>query len=162
VHWAPVGEAYVTPVGPDCVGVALLGTGQASYAERLAAFPELAARLPAHPVDGIRAAGPLRQRVIRRVRGRVLLVGDAAGYVDALTGEGLAIGFACAQALVGRLVEGRAERYEHDYRALTRRYQLITTSLLAAAGRPALRARIVPLAERAPWLFASAVRQLAR
>ena len=32
--------------------------------------------------------------------GRVLLVGDAAGYVDALTGEGLAIGMAQAAAAV--------------------------------------------------------------
>ena len=32
--------------------------------------------------------------------GRVLLVGDAAGYVDALTGEGIAVSLACARALV--------------------------------------------------------------
>lgn len=36
-------------------------------------------------------AGPLRQRVRARVGERVLLVGDAAGYVDALTGEGIAV-----------------------------------------------------------------------
>jgi hypothetical protein len=33
-----------------------------------------------------RAASPLRQRVASRAAGRVLLVGDAAGYTDALTG----------------------------------------------------------------------------
>jgi flavin-dependent dehydrogenase len=35
------------------------------------------------------------------VAGRVLLVGDAAGYVDALTGEGIAVALACARALLG-------------------------------------------------------------
>ena len=36
-----------------------------------------------------RGAGPLRQPVTGRVKARFVLVGDAAGYVDAITGEGL-------------------------------------------------------------------------
>jgi flavin-dependent dehydrogenase len=161
VHWSAQSEAYVTPVGPDCVGVAVLGGGHAPFESRLAAFPSLRARLPSSPVDQVRAAGPLRQEVGARVAGRVLLVGDAAGYVDALTGEGLAIAFACAAALVRRVVEGDPTGYERDYRALTRRYRWITSTLLAASRPPALRRRIVPLAARAPWLFSAAVNQLA-
>ena len=53
-------------------------------------------------VTPVRGAGPLRQRGPRRVAGRVLLVGDAAGYVDALTGEGIRTGLACARAAVRR------------------------------------------------------------
>ena len=57
-------------------------------------------------------AGPLRQRAHRRVAGRVLLVGDAGGYVDALTGEGIALGLAQARAAVAAVVAGDPARYE--------------------------------------------------
>ena len=160
VHWAARCEAYMTPVGPDCVGVAVLGSDRAPLDRQLAAFAQLIERLPAAPVDRARGAGPLRQDVAGRVAGRVLLVGDAAGYVDALTGEGLALGFGCAQALVARLVAGNPAAYEGDYRRLSRRYRWITGTLLAAASRPALRKHLVPTAARAPALFRAAVRQL--
>jgi flavin-dependent dehydrogenase len=162
VHWSAAGEAYVTPVAPDCVGVAVLGGDRRPFAERLRDFPSLVDHLPARPAASVRGAGPLHQRARARVAGRVLLVGDSAGYVDALTGEGLSMAFACARAAVGRIVEGRPDRYEHDYRGITRRYRLITKALLSVAGQPLLRRGVVPLAERAPWLFAAAVNQLAR
>jgi flavin-dependent dehydrogenase len=162
VHWADDGEAYVTPVAPDCVGVALLGGRGGSFAERLLSFPSLAARLDGIEPGPVLAAGPMRQDVARRVHGRVLLVGDAAGYVDALTGEGLALAFGCARALVTRLTADDPAGYERDYRVLSRRYRLITSALLAAAGRPTLRRQIVPAAARLPWLFGAAVDQLAR
>ncbi|HET6877543.1 MAG TPA: NAD(P)/FAD-dependent oxidoreductase [Jatrophihabitans sp.] len=160
VHWNEHAEAYVTPVGPDCVGVALLSAHPAPYAETLASFPALTARLPQEPIDAPLGAGPFRQRVTRRVAGRVLLVGDAAGYVDALTGEGLAIAFACGAALVERLLEGRPRKYEADYRRITRRYRVITSALLWAAGQPQLRSRIVPAAAVHPELFGRAVAAL--
>jgi flavin-dependent dehydrogenase len=162
VHWAAAGEAYVTPVAPDCVGVAVLGGDRRPFAERLHDFPTLVDHLPAGPASSVRGAGPLHQRARARVAGRVLLVGDSAGYLDALTGEGLSMAFACARAAIERIVEERPGRYERDYRVITRRYRLITKALLGAAGQPLLRRGIVPLAERAPWLFAAAVNQLAR
>jgi flavin-dependent dehydrogenase len=91
----------------------------------------------------------------------VLLVGDAAGYVDALTGEGLAIGLAGAEAAVRAVLSGRPEEYERAWRGATRRYRLLTGALLAAAQRPALRRRIVPAAQRLPGVFAAAVDALA-
>jgi flavin-dependent dehydrogenase len=162
VHWSADAEAYVTPVGPDCVGVALLTDRPAPFADLLAAFPELVARLPATPVAPVRGAGPLHQRVTRAVAGRVLLVGDAAGYVDALTGEGLAISFASARALITRIAADDPDGYAGDLRAITRRYRWLTGVLLAAGRVPMLRRNLVPVAERAPWLFRAAVGQLAR
>lgn len=160
VHWSPTAEAYVTPVGPDCVGVAVLDSQSRSFDVKLAEFPDLAARLPAAPVAAPLGAGPLRQRVHRRVAGRVALVGDAAGYVDALTGEGLGIAFACAEALVRRLGVDRLAAYERDYRLITWRFQLLTEALVWAAGRPALRSRIAPTAAQHPALFHRAVAAL--
>ncbi len=92
VHWSAVGEAYVTPVSDGQVGVAVLTSVRAGFDELIGAFPALADRLAGHELTRVRGAGPLRQRTRGRMRGRVLLVGDAAGYVDALTGEGLTLG----------------------------------------------------------------------
>jgi flavin-dependent dehydrogenase len=161
VHWAADAEAYVTPVAQDCVGVALLTDRRAPFADLLAGFPELAARLPVAPTGAVRAAGPLRQRARRPVAGRVLLVGDAAGYVDALTGEGWAIALASARALVARTAADEPAAYAADHRRITRRYRWLTGGLLAAGRVPLLRRNLVPVAERAPWLFRAAVDQLA-
>lgn len=162
VHWATDTEAYVTPVAPDLVGVAVLTGGGAPYEAELRRFPQLCARLAgAQPLDRVRGAGPLRRAALRRVQGRALLVGDAAGYVDALTGEGLAVGLAGAEALVRCLLAGRPEAYEGEWRSAARRSQLLTGALLAASRRPALRSRLVPAAARAPRAFRWAVDALA-
>jgi flavin-dependent dehydrogenase len=96
------------------------------------------------------------------VRGRVLLVGDSAGYVDALTGEGIAIGIAQARAAVAAIADGRPARYERDWRRITRRHDLLTQGLLTVTRHRALRHRIVPAAAALPWVFDAAVNQLAR
>jgi 2-polyprenyl-6-methoxyphenol hydroxylase-like FAD-dependent oxidoreductase len=162
VHWGEHAEAYVTPVGPDVVGVAVLSARRAGFAEHLSAFGALADRLHGATASPVQGAGPLRQDATRRVSGRVLLVGDAAGYLDALTGEGLSVGFASARRLVECLRAGRPERYEVEWRRASRRYRTITGSLLWAAGRPVLRQQVVPLAARLPAVFQVLVRQLAR
>jgi flavin-dependent dehydrogenase len=163
VTWAPRSEAYVTPVAPDTIGVAVLSSVRGGFTEQLAAFPELAARLSgARPVSRVRGAGPLRQRTTGRVAGRVLLAGDAAGYVDALTGEGLALSLTTAAELVRCLRAGRPADYDRAWTRTSRRSRWLTESLLWARNRPVLGRRIVPAAAHAPWLFAAAVDQLAR
>jgi flavin-dependent dehydrogenase len=162
VTWAERSEAYVTPVADDTIGVAILSSVRGGFDQQLAAFPALAARLAGRPpVSSSRGAGPLRQRVRARVQGRVLLVGDAAGYIDALTGEGLALALAAAAELVTCLRADRPEAYERAWIRVSRRSRWITEAMLAARRRPALAGRVVPLAARAPRLFALAVDQLA-
>jgi flavin-dependent dehydrogenase len=162
VHWSPRAEAYVTPVAEDCVGVALLVDEGGDYDDLLADFPALGERLVGVPATRVLGAGPLRQRSRRRVAGRVLLVGDAAGYVDALTGEGIALGLAQARAAVEAVRAGNPAGYERHWQRLSWRHNLLTHGVLAASGRPTLRRRLVPAAEAAPWLFRAAVNELAR
>lgn len=163
VTWAARSEAYVTPVTADTIGVAFLSSVRGAFADQLTAFPELAARLAgAEPLSEVRGAGPLRQRARGRVAGRVLLVGDAAGYIDALTGEGLAVSLAAAAELVRCLRAGRPREYDRAWADVSRRSRWLTSGLLWARGHPALARRIVPTAARAPRLFALAVDQLAR
>jgi flavin-dependent dehydrogenase len=162
VHWGREVEAYVTPVADDLVGVAVLASSKGSFDDRLRGLPDLEARLRAcEPVGDVRGAGPLRQGARRRVAGRVLLVGDAAGYVDALTGEGLALAFAQADAAVRAITDGAPQRYERDWATLTRRYRWLTTALLVGTRPRVVRRALVPAARMLPALFDGAVHALA-
>ncbi|KWX66472.1 hypothetical protein ASJ79_25415 [Mycobacterium sp. NAZ190054] len=102
----------------------------------------------------------MRQRVRSRVAGRVLLVGDAAGYVDALTGEGLGVAFAAARLLVEAVLTDRPGDYERRWRRATRRYRLLTAGVLRAGTSP-LRPLIVPAATGVPPVFTAVVNMLA-
>lgn len=161
VHWAAGSEAYVTPVAADCVGIAVLSSSRGGFDRQLADFPELTDRClgAAHGPD--RAAGPLRQRARHRSAGRVLLVGDAAGYIDALTGEGMGLAFGGAQALVNCVVAEHPGDYDSQWRALTRRYRLLTAGLVRAGSVAMIRSRIVPAARALPAVFGEIVNRLA-
>lgn len=162
VHWSANAEAYVTPVDDCLVGVAVLGSAPVDFDQTLDELPALRARLRgAAAVTSLRGAGPLRQRTGGVRNGRVLLIGDAAGYVDALTGEGLAVGVASARAAVAALAGNRLSAYDRDWARATRRYRLLTGTLLAVASRPRSRSALVPVAVRFPALFARAIDLLA-
>jgi flavin-dependent dehydrogenase len=94
------------------------------------------------------------------VAGRVLLVGDAAGYVDALTGEGIALALASAEAVVRCLRAGRAQDYERAWRRLSRRHRLMTEALVRVSCRPRASGLVVPAASWMPPVFAAAVQAL--
>ncbi|TXL88665.1 NAD(P)/FAD-dependent oxidoreductase [Streptomyces sp. IB2014 016-6] len=160
VHWSRHGEAYVTPLGDALVGVAVLSRERCGYAEHLARFPELAPLLGERAASGVRGAGPLRQRVSRPLAGRVLLVGDAAGYVDALTGEGIALALSTAGAAVRALAEGRPGTYPAAWSKLTRRHRVLTEGLLSVTRSPRAARLIVPAAARLPAVFTAAVHAL--
>jgi flavin-dependent dehydrogenase len=176
VHLADRMEAYVTPVAADVVGVALLFSptgaragqpdasggrtagrpGQGTRFEALLeGFPALQDKLrDAEPLDAPRGAGPLRQPVRRRFAGRVALVGDAAGYLDALSGQGLELGFAAAAALIEVLKSGAPlDHYEQAYRRLSRRYYIGTELLLQLTRHRPLRRGSLRLLRATPALF---------
>ena len=185
VYWSAEAEAYVTPVADDLVGVAILGergggergggdgragrdrtsgtvlAGGSGFEARLAAFPALLERLAgAEPASTVRGAGPLRQDVRHRVCERVLLVGDASGYIDALTGEGISVALAQAAVLAPCLRDGRPGDYERAWRRVSRKSRLLTAGLLWSRHQPVLARRIVPAAERLPRLFTAIVNQV--
>ncbi len=162
VHWARAAEAYVTPIADDCVGIALLKSRRGGFDAHLEEFPVLRDRIRGHAHEPDRAAGPLRQRVSSRRAGRVLLVGDAAGYVDALTGEGLGLAFGAAELLVNCVAADQPAAYDRQWRQLTRRYRMLTAGLLHASAYPPARARIVPAASVMPTLFTGVVNLLAQ
>lgn len=153
VWWGDGVEAYVTPVGPEQVGVAFLWSGgKGDYETFLGRFPALAARLG--PVDSaLRGAGPFDVRVATRHRGRVLLAGDAGGYVDAITGEGISLALHAAPALVAAALAGRPEAWTTAADALHARHVRFTRLLLTTTRRPWLRRRIIRALRRFPAGF---------
>ena len=175
VHLSPSSEAYVTPCGPARVGVAFLWSdGQLedrpSIASLLARFPRLAARLSSAPQDSEpRGAGPFQQRVRRRVAPGLVLLGDAAGYVDAITGEGMSVALVCARALAECLPEavrrggevGAFRDYERVARREFRKYAWTASAVLALARRTRFRRRLLTALASRPrtfeWLLAHTV-----
>ena len=154
VHWNAEAEAYVTPITDESVGVAILFRKpcQASFEALLEGFPALQARLGT-PITPARGAGPFEQRVARRVEGRVLLVGDAGGYLDPLTGEGIALALKTSAAAVDAIVQGDARRYEAAWRHATRTYYRLTGALLWASSQRLIRPHLVTIARSFPGIF---------
>jgi flavin-dependent dehydrogenase len=161
VYWAEDAEAYVTPVADDCVGIAILSASRNGFDRHLERFGELREMVAGCPHGQDRAAGPLRQHARGRTAGRVLLVGDAAGYIDALTGEGLGLAFSAAELLVDSVVNERPEVYDRQWRRLTRRYRTITAALVHVTPYKPLRSAIVPAATALPNAFSRLVNLLA-
>jgi len=162
VYWAAGAEAYVTPVADDCVGIALLKSERGRFDQHLEEFPALRERIEGSSHGPDRAAGPLRQEVSSRAAGRVLLVGDAAGYVDALTGEGLGLAFGAADLAVKCVGADRPGDYDRQWRRMTRRYRVLTAALLRTSGYAPLRPYIVPAAQALPPVFGRLVNLLAQ
>jgi flavin-dependent dehydrogenase len=160
-------EAYVTPAGAERVGVAFLwedGVAEKpiSFPALLNRFPDIARRLAGAPPDSTpRGAGPLLRGVRARTAERFALVGDAAGYVDAITGEGLSLAFHCAEALCAILPDALARGatraslapYEREVARAFRRYAMLTRGLLLLSRRPRLRRAVIRLLARHEWLF---------
>ena len=168
VHWGPSAEAYVTPVGRLCVNVAFLRTrdAPADFEALLEQFPALRAHVAGAPfASEIRGAGPLLQRTRARWGPRLALVGDAAGYVDAITGQGLSLAFAASAVLMQALPDDLAVdlapalgRYDARLRPLWARYALPAHALVALSQRPRLRSAGFRALAKIPSAFAILVR----
>ena len=91
-------EAYVTPVADDLVGRGGAELDAAAVRPSTSRIPRARASGSPAPRRPRPCAAPARcgSAPPTRVAGRVLLVGDASGYVDALTGEGISLGLAQA------------------------------------------------------------------
>lgn len=162
VHWGDGCEAYVTPVDRCLVGVALLWSGRrAGFDQLIANFPSLARRLEgARVASKDRGAGPLEQRCRGVVRNNVVLLGDASGALDAISGEGLTLAFEQAFALVDAVEAGDLSRYERTHRALRRVPLILTKLLLIAERRPELRSRLVRALAVDPLFFGRVISTL--
>jgi flavin-dependent dehydrogenase len=156
LHWGRHCQVYVTPVGREEVCVALISSSQKlRLGDGLGEFPELCARLEnAELNSGERGAITITRRLRRVYRGRTVLVGDASGGVDAITGEGLCLTFRQAALLGDCLASGDLARYQKGHRTLIRRPSLMARMMLFMARHPHLRRRTIQVFHSSPRCFA--------
>lgn len=162
-------EVYAAPCGRDEVLVAVLGAHGAlraagrsvtdSYRDAVQrAHPELAT---APLVARLWGAGPFRTAPTTVADGRVFLVGDAAGFLDPLTGDGIASGLTQAVALAAALTAGvdlaasrqlaaAAARYRGWCARQWRRRRVVTRLALGLTGSTVLAARALAGTTRRP------------
>jgi len=155
VHWSDCGQMYVTPVADDAVCVAFI-TAQKSLRLRdvISHFPVLAAHLNGAPAEEYPRGAVTGSRRLRRVqRGNVALIGEAAGTVDAITGEGIAIAFRQAIALADALKAGDLSRYEAAHTRSMRLPRAMAALILSLDGRPVFRRRVLGAFQAQPAIF---------
>ncbi len=162
------GEAVVTPVSDKSVGINFVwedGVIEQPKIPVLASrFPALLARLGnAPPISSVRGAGPMARAATRRNSNRMVLVGDAAGFVDSISGDGLSIAFNSALILGKHLPEilkreatqESMQVYEREARRVYRGYWLVTNGLLMIARHPRARRTIINSLMRHPGAFSA-------
>jgi flavin-dependent dehydrogenase len=155
IHWGNGCQIYVTPVAANEVSVALLSTNPKLRVDQaLQQFPDLAARLAAVPESSTERGAVTASRRLRRVSdGNIALIGDASGSVDAITGEGLSLGFHQAFALADAMESGDLASYETSHRRLARRPRFMADLMLTMDHWPGLRRRALPALASHPHLF---------
>jgi menaquinone-9 beta-reductase len=156
LHWGRHCQVYVTPVGSEEVCVVLISSSpKVRLDDRLGEFPELCASLESAEVaSSERGAITVTQRLRSVYRGRTVLVGDASGGVDAITGEGLCLTFRQAALLGDCLASGDLARYQKGHRGLIRRPALMARMMLVMARHRHLRQRTMQVFQSHPRSFA--------
>jgi flavin-dependent dehydrogenase len=156
IYWGQEMQAYVTPTAREEVCVVLMSRKRlvrfdAAWRE----FPDLAARLEsAEMASRERGAFTAMHRLERVYRGRVALIGDASGGVDAITGDGLRLGFYQAAALAEAMEAGDLSSYQAAHRRLARQPALMGRLMLLLGRHARLRHRAMRALAANPELFA--------
>jgi flavin-dependent dehydrogenase len=114
-----------------------------------------------------RGTAKLTRSTSRQADTRLFLVGDAAGYVEPFTGEGMAWAMTGAVDLAPLVARGCANwsdefvtAWEQRYRRLITRRQWVCRSLAIGLRRPRLVRAAVPILQRLPWLAQPIIRRL--
>jgi flavin-dependent dehydrogenase len=122
--------------------------------EALQDLPWLRARLQgAETVSAERGAVTGNRQLKRIWRENVALIGDAAGTVDAITGEGLGLAFNQAVALADCLKSGDLTAYQAEHQRLTLRPLLMARLMLLLDNRPQLQHRTLQAFRKRPDIF---------
>lgn len=155
IHWGRGAQAYVTAVGKDEVCVVLIARRpDPRFDKIIQEFPELCARLKsAKKAGGDRGAVTAMHNLEHVYKDNVALVGDASGGVDAITGDGLCLGFYQAQALAEALSMGKLSEYQKAHRRLVRRPAWMGRLLLLLDARTSLRQRVLRAFAAEPRVF---------
>jgi flavin-dependent dehydrogenase len=155
------GEVYLAPSERDEALVACLyrelppgSGGEDRVRHTLLSLDVLAGRVKGLVFTSpVLAQAPLGLRVGQVVSGSTLLVGDAAGAPDPVTGEGMSLAILSARAAAEAIVSGAPESYERTRRRLAAGSEWLGRWILRAARYPAIADRVVRSLVEEPRLF---------
>jgi 2-polyprenyl-6-methoxyphenol hydroxylase-like FAD-dependent oxidoreductase len=161
-------ELYVTPLpGREVLVAALVeadaldGTAEQAYSRWLSAEPVLAGRLEgAEQISKLAGRSPLASRSRSGVAAGLVLLGDAAGFVDPITGGGMAQALVSAELLARHVatrglaaIGGWMDAFDRERNGVLRDYRTLTTALLWLASRPRLARNTFRAMTATPRLF---------
>lgn len=155
VYWGPGCQMYVTPVGGGESCVALITRDpHVRLDAAMPHFPELARRLEGADIVGEERGAVTATRRLKRIyQGRTVLIGDASGSVDAITGEGMSLAFRQALVLADALADGDLARYQAAHRRMARRPAFMAKLMLMLDRFPSLRPRVLQTFAAKPLIF---------
>lgn len=160
LHWGEGCQLYLTPIGASevCV-VAISRNAHLRLDEALGQFPRVAERLRSAGAATLERGAVTATRRLRSVcRGRVALIGDASGSVDAVTGEGLCLLFQQAVALADAFAANDLSRYAAAHGRIGRKPRFMADLMLMIDGHARLRRGAMAVLASHPRLFGSMVR----
>ncbi len=144
------GVTNVSMVVPARRATELVGRAEAFYEEWLHARPQLLPRLRgARRLGPVRVTGPFATRSRRAWAPGVALVGDAAGYFDPFTGEGIYAALRGSELLAPRIlaaldapddaaVDAQLRMYHRTSRAEVRDKRIVEGGIALVVSSPAL------------------------
>ncbi len=155
VYWGKDCQGYATAVSHDEVCVALASHDSSLRLEDgLQVLPRLREKLVgAEAVSTEKGALTGNCKLARVWRGNVVLIGDASGTVDAITGEGLGLAFSQAVVLARCLQSGDLASYQTEHRKLALRPLWMARLMLTLDQRPWLQHRTLQVFQKRPEIF---------
>jgi len=155
VHWTTGCQIFVTPMCGREVGVAVLSRDPSLRMESaLKRFPALAEKLRGAKPTTREAGDTTSLQILPAVaRGRVALIGDASGTVDALTGHGLSLSFQQAIPLAEAMRAGELALYRAAHKKIAAVPVLMTRLMLLMSSSDWIRRRTIRLFQNSPSLF---------
>lgn len=160
VHWCAFGQVYITPVGQDEICVAVVTRNSSTRMQQVIhAIPCLHERLSMQEaISAERGALTATRRLKCIAKGNVALIGDASGSVDAITGEGLAIGFRQANLLARSLERGSLGLYAMEHEKTLQMPRRMAQALLLMDAHPLLGNTVIRALAASPELFSGLLR----
>jgi flavin-dependent dehydrogenase len=155
VHWAQGCQIFITPLTGREVGVAVLSSDPGlRLAGALPRFPALAEELRGAAPTTRESGETTSLRILPAItRGRVALIGDASGTVDAVTGHGLSLSFQQAIPLAEAMRRDELAPYQHAHKNIAAVPIAMSRLMLLMSGSDWIRSRTIRLFQKTPGLF---------
>jgi flavin-dependent dehydrogenase len=155
VHWARGCQIFITPMAGQEVGVAVLSRDPGLRLEGvLSRFPILAEKLRGAPQTTRELGDTTSLKILPAVtRGRVALIGDASGTVDAVTGHGLSLSFQQAIPLAEAMKLNDPVHYQHAHKNIAAVPIAMSRLMLLMSGSDWVRRKTMRLFQKTPGLF---------